>query len=203
MSDTIISLAPYIGFVPVILGIITAILLIIWLYLVFAPGPRADRAPEPPQPQPQAVPPLPVENDDTIIDRVAGPASITIQSGLPNPGTMPLPGTEFRIGRFESPEVTMSLDEKTVSRNHAQVRANPQTGEYTLEDLGSSFGTFIVQHTGTTTPVPQGQVVPLTDGMVVQFGQAVRVRFNIPGAGEGHSTTPLPTVDNDPYKTQF
>jgi pSer/pThr/pTyr-binding forkhead associated (FHA) protein len=106
------------------------------------------------------------------------------------------------VGRFASPEVQLALDEKTVSRNHALVRANPQTGQYTVEDLGSSFGTFIVQG-GSNTPVPQGQPYPLTNGTVVQFGQLVRVQFNIPGAGAAYSTAPQSYTDSDPYKTQF
>jgi pSer/pThr/pTyr-binding forkhead associated (FHA) protein len=128
---------------------------------------------------------------------------MTIQNGVPNTGTMPLPGSEFRVGRFASPEVQLALDEKTVSPNHAQVSGNPQTGQYSVQDLGSSFGTFIVQADGSATPVAQGQAYPLANGTVVQFGQVVRVRFNLPGAGGGYPAAPQQFVDNDPYKTQF
>jgi pSer/pThr/pTyr-binding forkhead associated (FHA) protein len=128
---------------------------------------------------------------------------MTIENGVPNTGTIPLPGNEFRVGRFASPEVQLALDEKTVSRNHALVRGDPQTGQYSVQDLGSSFGTFIVPPNGAPTPVAQGQSYPLTNGTVVQFGQVVRVRFNLPGAGGGYPASPQSYVDNDPYKTQF
>jgi pSer/pThr/pTyr-binding forkhead associated (FHA) protein len=195
------DLNTYIWVLPSIFGVITSILVITWLYLMFAPGPRTDARPQP-QPQPQPQQPMQRESDDTIIDQVVGPPTLTIQNGVPNTGTMPLPSSEFRVGRFASPEVQLALDEKTVSRNHALVRANPQTGQFSVEDLGSSFGTFIVQG-GSNMPVPQGQSYPLTNGTVVQFGQVVRVKFNIPGAGGGHSAAPQSYADNDPYKTQF
>ena len=66
---------------------------------------------------------------------------------------------ENTIGR--SVECTVRLDSTDVSRRHARIVIANEAA--TLEDLGSTNGTFV---NGTRVTAP----VPLTDGMVVTFG---------------------------------
>ncbi|MBZ0299437.1 MAG: FHA domain-containing protein [Anaerolineae bacterium] len=180
----------YIWIVPGILGGFTAILLIYWLWLTVAPGPRPRQPVSAPPPSPMKSKPAPVlETDDTIIDRVPGGGmttmgSMTVQSGLPGVSTIEFPSSEFRVGRFrdDAQNVLVALDEKSVSRSHALVRGNPQTGEYYVQDIGSRFGTFVVTPQGVEQ-LHQGETRRIYDGTVVQFGSAVRVRMNLSSGG--------------------
>lgn len=180
----------YIWILPAVFGVITAFLLLYLLWLAVAPGPRPRTVnTPPPAPPPQPAPaPRYVESDDTIIDNPAaatGAGSMVIESGLPGISTIDFPGTEFRIGRFrdESQNVLVALDEKSVSRSHALLRLNPGTGQYTIQDIGSRFGTFIVNAHGQPEQIQQGETRPVYNGTVVQFGSAVRVRLLIPTGG--------------------
>jgi ribosomal protein L40E len=55
--------------------------------------------------------------------------------------------------------------ERGVSRSHAEIKFDVDSGHWLLSDLGSQFGTFINDEKLT----PQ-QPVPLADGQVVRFG---------------------------------
>jgi pSer/pThr/pTyr-binding forkhead associated (FHA) protein len=189
-----IDMTALIWVIPGFLGVITAVLLLYWFWLTIAPGPRvrddlsAPLPQEMPQPRRMPQPTLPIETDDTIIDRIptpaGGSASLIIESGLP-PATIPFPGNEFRIGRFrdEAQNILVALDEKSVSRSHALIRSNPQTGEYYIQDAGSRFGTFIVNAQGGVEQLPQGQMRRITDGTVIRFGSAVYVRLSVSAGG--------------------
>lgn len=177
---------------PGILGVITTFLLLYWFWLLIAPGPRVQQpmSAPPPMPAPKA-PPMQLETDDTIIDRIpagpTGPASMTIEAGLPGVGMIVFPSAEFRVGRFrdDAQNVLVALDEKSVSRSHALIRGNPQTGEYYIQDIGSRFGTSIVTPQGGIEKLNQGETRRVYNGTIVQFGSAVRARINLPAAGGG------------------
>jgi hypothetical protein len=184
--------------VPGIFGGLTIILLLYWLWLTVAPGPRPRTVSAPPPPPPAPAPrPRHVESDDTIIDRVGGPVtagSMVIESGLPQVMTIDFPSSEFRIGRFrdETQNILVALDEKSISRSHALLRGNPQTGEYTIQDIGSRFGTFIVSPQGVPEQLQQGEARRVYNGTIVQFGSAVRARLNLPSGGYN-----LPNIPDD------
>lgn len=174
---------------PGFLGVVTGFLVLYWLWLMVAPGPRPQQPASAPPPPPPSRPAPVLESDDTIIDRVPAAAttmgSMTVESGLPGVTTIEFPAAEFRVGRFrdEAQNVLVALDEKSVSRSHALLRGNPQTGEYYLQDIGSRFGTFIVTPQGTVEQLHQGETRQVYNGTVVQFGSAVRVRLNLPTGG--------------------
>lgn len=185
--------------VPGIFGVLTTILLLYWLWLTVAPGPRPRTVSAPPPPPAPAPAPRPrhVESDDTIIDRVGGPVtagSMVIESGLPQVMTIDFPSSEFRIGRFrdETQNILVALDEKSISRSHALLRGNPQTGEYTIQDIGSRFGTFIISPQGVPEQLQQGEARRVYNGTIVQFGSAVRARLNLPSGGYN-----LPNIPDD------
>ncbi len=193
--------------VPGVFGALTTILLLYWLWLTVAPGPRprAVSAPTPPPP-----PPAPksrhVESDDTIIDRVGGPTtagSMVIESGLPQVMTIDFPSSEFRIGRFrdETQNILVAVDEKSISRSHALLKGNPQTGEFTIQDIGSRFGTFVLSAQGVPEQLQQGESRRVYNGTIVQFGSAVRARLNLPSGG-GYNLPNIPD-DFDPGMTRL
>ena len=72
----------------------------------------------------------------------------------------------------------------TVSRAHAHIRYDAETGEYRLYDDHSAYGTSLFRG-GALVPVPAGagRGVALRDGDDVYFGQA-RTRFELPGAAQ-------------------
>jgi hypothetical protein len=125
----------------------------------------------PPQPAAPAMPPQPAD----------GIARVSIIAGLPGQ-EFPLPGTMFFIGRFYAPDqnVLIALDEKSVSRRHAQLRANPATREFYLSDLGSSFGTQLITPDGATNRLQPSREERIYHGDIAQFGNSVRVRFLLP-----------------------
>ena len=69
------------------------------------------------------------------------------------------------VGRL--PELTITLDDGNVSREHAKIE--PGGGGYTVTDLGSTNGTLV---NGIRTTAPQR----LADGDIVSFG-STHVRF--------------------------
>lgn len=176
---------------PGVFGVITVLLLLYWVWLLIAPGPRVQQPMSAPPIQTPKTPAIHLETDDTIIDRIptgpTGPASMTVEAGLPGAGTIEFPSAEFRVGRFrdDTQNVLIALDEKSVSRSHALIRGNPQTGEYYIQDIGSRFGTSIVTPQGTVEKLNEGETRRVYNGTVVQFGSAVRVRINLPAAGGG------------------
>ncbi len=78
-----------------------------------------------------------------------------------NDRTFVLAAGENVIGR--DPACGIWLDASGVSRRHAQVRLNGPDGTATLEDLGSTNGTFIGD-------VPVTAPMPLEDGALVHVG---------------------------------
>ena len=92
---------------------------------------------------------------------------LVMRSG-PNPGKVfALSKSEIVIGRDISADVVINSAE--VSRRHARLRLDP-AGQYTIEDLGSTNGTFV---NGQRISVP----VPLRPGDVVMLGEAAALAF--------------------------
>lgn len=79
-------------------------------------------------------------------------------------------GENLEIGR--APELEIVLGDRSVSRRHALIRQQP--GHATLEDSGSTHGTFVNEHS-----VRPGEPRPLKDGDVIRIGKVqVICRFD-------------------------
>lgn len=104
-----------------------------------------------------------------------------ILSGLTGQREIPLPSSSFVIGRFYSPEnnVLMAMDEKSISRKHAQFLSDEQIREYYLVDMSSTYGTFLLLGGQFEQLKPEKQERVYNED-VVQFGNNVRVRLILP-----------------------
>lgn len=69
---------------------------------------------------------------------------------------------------------------ETVSRVHAHIQFNKETGEYRLHDDNSAYGTLIIRADGRRVKVTRGLGAPLQPGDEIYFGQA-RVLFKNDG----------------------
>lgn len=186
--------------IPAIPAVIGILLLLWWILLSILPvrnqesntTARASTAPvvsapapvtaPPPQPM-YAAPPMPAAPAYApVMPPADGIARMAIISGLPVLQEYPLPGNMFLLGRFYAPEqnIQIGMDEKSVSRRHAQFRANPATREFYISDLGSSFGTSLVMPDGMVTRLQPNREERLYNGDIVQFGNGVRARFALP-----------------------
>lgn len=121
------------------------------------------------------------------IDAKQQPAPITsgklvVLNGLANVDEIPLPSSSFIIGRYYHPEnnIHVALDERSISRRHAQFDGVDSRREYTLTDLNSSYGTAL-RIGGKLEPLPPGQRFRIYNGDEIQFGQHVVIRFELPG----------------------
>lgn len=111
-----------------------------------------------------------------------GGGKMTVLAGLPNTDELPLPNNNFIIGRYYHPEnnIHIALDEKSMSRRHAQFQGDDSRREYTLTDTNSSYGTAL-RVGDKLQPLPPGQKFRIYNGDIIQFGQQVTVRFVLPG----------------------
>ncbi len=187
--------------IPAVPAAICILLLLWWILLTILPvrnheqttTSRASSAPvmsapapvsaPPPMPAYAAPPPMPAAPAYApIMPPADGIARMAIISGLPALQEYPLPGNMFLLGRFYAPEqnIQIGMDEKSVSRRHAQFRANPATREFYISDLGSSFGTSLVMPDGMVTRLQPNREERLYNGDIVQFGNGVRARFILP-----------------------
>ncbi len=130
-----------------------------------APGRRKRRAAVP---QPAGTPPLggqqPVPPPGPrAASRGAGtPTRLVVTAGPLQGTSLPLTGSSILIGR--SPGSTLVLDDDYSSSRHARIF--PQGGQWFVEDLGSTNGTFIGEQ-------QIHGVVPLSPGVGVQIGRSV------------------------------
>jgi len=122
--------------------------------------------------------------------RQLGQATVCATCGTPAPGAraplvlvlsdgtnVPLVG-DLTIGRSRGS--ALFLDDPSVSRNHARIRASDD-GEPLLEDAGSSYGTFL-DDTRVT------EAVPLRDGASIRIGnQRVQVQGHRDDAAAGRT----------------
>ncbi len=146
----------------------------------YAPPQYASAPPQyaPPPPQYPGAPPAQFRPPDaTELDSLG---KMVIVAGL-EPREIPLPSAQFAIGRFYSPEnnVLISIDEKSVSRQHASLRVAGNGREYYLQDVGSSYGTHLFVE-GRVDRLTPGQEARVYNNDVVQFGSAVQVRLILP-----------------------
>ncbi|MCU0511674.1 MAG: FHA domain-containing protein [Anaerolineae bacterium] len=153
----------------------------------YAPAPAAGYAPPPaayaPPPAPGYAPP-PAAGYAPPAARPAGMVTMgkfIVLSGLESPKEIALPGSDFFIGRFYSPEssVLVGLDEKSISRKHARFTGEDTLREYYLRDMNSSFGTFLLLNGNFEQLSPERQERVYNED-VVQFGNSVTIRLILP-----------------------
>ena len=180
------DLSQLIWMIPLTLLIIALLQLIYWVILsLTGSGSRSRRTVR----QPSA--PIMPTNPSGISTSIPGYATqpptaratigkLVIVSGLP-PKEIALPAGNFGIGRFYNPEqnVQVAMDEKSISRRHAAFTSNELLHEFYLTDNGSSYGTAI-QRNNQFEPLKAGQPERIFNDDVIQFGNAVRVRFTLP-----------------------
>ncbi len=101
----------------------------------------------------------------------------------PNPGrVVELTDDEITMGR--EPTNSLPIDERSLSRSHARL-VRTSSG-YTLQDLGSTNGTFV---NGTNVT----GLYPLKNGDVISLGEAVTLEFHkIAGSGDANATFVMP-----------
>jgi ABC-type multidrug transport system ATPase subunit/pSer/pThr/pTyr-binding forkhead associated (FHA) protein len=118
-------------------------------------------------------------------------ARLTIKTGTESGKVVELTKGELVIGR--SAPASLIIDNPEISRRHA--RLSFQKGNYILEDLGSSNGTFV-----NGKSLLDSQV--LTDGTEIRLGGEIRLIFNQPFSGdqppqqENSSKTMMETVSS-------
>ncbi|MBL8116408.1 MAG: FHA domain-containing protein [Anaerolineae bacterium] len=112
-----------------------------------------------------------------------GSSRMIVLGGLPGQKEIPIPGNNFGIGRFYSPEsnILVAMDEKSVSRRHAIFMGDEALGEFYLTDTNSSYGTAVRKDNNFEVLTP-GQRERIYNEDVVQFGNNVTVRFVLPSA---------------------
>ncbi|MFQ3582395.1 MAG: FHA domain-containing protein [Chloracidobacterium sp.] len=123
----------------------------------------ADKAPQGPSPVPSAKPPV----SSSVVR-----AKLVIQRGGTVGKEFLLTETESNIGRWDAdggifPDVDLDQDdpEAKVSRRHARIVC--QEGQYVLEDLGSTNGTFV----NRGRRLLPGNRHPLNDGDEIIVGK--------------------------------
>ena len=145
-----------------------AFLLVLWLFVIAAvgvvrtdifgaaPSRRASRRGRQPG---RAQPTKPVK------PAKAGrgtPRQLLVTGGALTGTTLPLTDQQVTIGR--APDATLVLTDDYASTRHA--RLFPQNGEWIVEDLGSTNGTYLDRQKVTqATPVPIG--IPIRIGKTV------------------------------------
>jgi hypothetical protein len=156
-----------------------AALQILYFALLLIPkrGSRAMRQPAGP-----LMPTHPANLDARLNPPLIGGGKMAVLSGLPNGDDIPLPNNNFIIGRYYHPEnnIHIALDEKSISRRHAQFQGDDTRREYSLIDTNSSYGTAL-RVGDKLQPLPPGQKFRVYNGDIIQFGQQVSVRFVLPG----------------------
>lgn len=172
--------------IAVIILLVIAILQILYLFWlsVTLREPRPVRQPNAPimPTTPSGMNTVP-PNYQNPATRIGTASKLVIVSGLPGQKDMPIPGNNFGIGRFYSPEnnILVALDEKSISRRHAVFMGDEALGEFYLTDTNSSYGTSIRKE-NSFEMLPPGQRERIYNEDVVQFGNNVTVRFLLPTA---------------------
>lgn len=174
-----------------ILGVFTVILLLMWAFVALMPvrrkTPAAARPASEPAPAPIAAapPPAPRAAPAAAPVRQAPPPSaapaLSIIGGPEAGRQVSIPPDSFGIGRYENPEsnVAVGLEERSVSRSHAFIRFDPASRQYFLQDLGSTYGTFVVVDGQPRKLVP-GREERIYNQDILQFGSLVQARITLP-----------------------
>lgn len=118
-------------------------------------------------------------NLGSLAARARPHARLVIEKGRSSGKQFPLSDNESQIGRWDAdagifPDVDLDTDdpEAKVSRRHARITLT--NGQYFLEDLGSTNGTFI----NRGKRLPPGQRQALCDGDEIIVGKTF-LRFHI------------------------
>lgn len=91
-----------------------------------------------------------------------GPRQLVVTGGPLTGTTIPLTEQQITIGRAS--DATLVLNDDYASTRHA--RLYPQNGEWIVEDLGSTNGTYLDRHR-VTQPTPVAAGVPVRIGKTV------------------------------------
>jgi hypothetical protein len=89
------------------------------------------------------------------------PTLLVVIDGPLAGSSVPLTGGTITLGRSASN--TMVLDDEFVSSHHARVYTDPATGQWAIEDLGSTNGT-VVNHQRLNAPMILRSRVPVRIG---------------------------------------
>ncbi|MFG3051117.1 FHA domain-containing protein [Kitasatospora sp. NPDC048239] len=120
-----------------------------------APAPAAGRAP-----QPQGAPATQTQGGGR---RRGAPTQLVVVQGSLAGTTVALQGQTITLGRAH--DSTIVLDDDYASSRHARIYPD-QTGQWTVEDLGSTNGTYLDRQR-LTAPTP------LQPGMPIRIGRTV------------------------------
>lgn len=145
-----------------------AFLAVLWLFVIAAVGvvrtdlfgaQRRRRAQRKARPQRPAAPPAPRRSGR--VSRTT-PQQMVVTAGPLAGKTFPLTDAQITIGRAD--DATLVLTDDYASTRHARIF--PQDGQWIVEDLGSTNGTYLDRQKVTQpTPVPVG--VPIRIGKTV------------------------------------
>ncbi|WP_300766545.1 FHA domain-containing protein [uncultured Bifidobacterium sp.] len=78
-----------------------------------------------------------------MAEQPSGPSLLVLIDGPAAGASVPLTGQAITLGRSSSN--TVVLDDEFVSSHHARVYKDPSTGNWAIEDLGSTNGTIVNQ----------------------------------------------------------
>ncbi|SNQ48295.1 FHA domain-containing protein FhaB [Frankia canadensis] len=145
-----------IGFLALLWGFVLVAVRAVRLDM-FGPTKRQQRRGPPPmaRPTPPSPPPQPVH-------KPRSPSKLVVTKGHLAGTTIPLGSSPVTIGRAQ--DSTLVLEDDFASGRHA--RLVPHDGQWFVEDLGSTNGTYL-NRTKVTSPMP----VPL--GAPVRIGKTV------------------------------
>lgn len=144
-----------------------AFLAVLWLFVIAAVGvvrtdlfgprrrARKTRAPRP------APPPAPPRRSSSRPSRGA-PHQMVVTAGPLAGTTIDLSDSQITIGRAD--DATLVLSDDYASTHHA--RLFPQDGQWLVEDLGSTNGTYLDRQK-VTRPIPVPVGVPIRIGKTV------------------------------------
>ena len=107
-------------------------------------------------PQPAGVTSAPATPAPPRQTKSSGPSRLVVTEGPLRGTIIPLGSSAVLLGR--APSCTLVLDDDYSSSRHARIY--PQGGQWFVEDLGSTNGTFVAdQRVEAPTPVPTGTPV--------------------------------------------
>jgi hypothetical protein len=177
--------------------VMAALAVLLLLYgLLLSLWPTGERQPR--QPKAPLMPTKPNLAAQSKADVPLRGARMVIMAGVAGGGDIPLPADKFIIGRYYHPEsgVLVALDERSISRRHAQFVGDDERREYYLTDLQSSYGTALHRPTGLV-PLTPGTRMRVYNEDLVQFGQVVVVKLVLPG--EPRPFEPVPAQLTSSY----
>lgn len=185
------DLSQWYWIIPLTLLILAALQGIYLLWLMYAPS-GSTRPPR--QPGTPIMPTSPENMMNTAPPLYGRPAprvtegKMVVIGGISGQKEIPLPGSNFSIGRFYNSErgILVAFDEKSISRQHATFSGDDARQEYYITDTNSSYGTAL-QKNGRFELLTPGKRERIYNEDIVQFGNLVTVRFVLPGETRAES----------------